>query len=197
MCSAPIVGWTTRCSGSLHGAPSCGEDIFMTRVAAELEVTRVMLGDIGRRESTLGKRVAAKDLENCLEDTVSIFEAAVKASVQRGMAEREMAKDEIDVRLKKLGNAFQSIPRTKDALAELFGVCVQDGWSEMDSAFEKRHPIAHNLGVIDRKYLWRARANEQEGREIRITANEIETLLRRVEHAVDQVRSAVLRHNGV
>ena len=62
---------------------------------------------------------------------------------------------------------------------------------------EVGHPIAHNLGVIDRKYLERARENEQEGREIRITANEIETLLSRVEDAVGQIRNAVLLHNEV
>lgn len=166
----------------------------MTHVAAELAVTRIMLGDVGRRESILGKRVAAKDLENCLEDTVSIFEAAVRAIVRRGMAAKKMARDEIDGRLKRFGNAFQSVPRTRDALADLFGIRIQDAsvWSEVSHAFEKRHPIAHNLGVIDRKYLERARENEQEGREIRITASEIETLLRQVEDAVNQIRVAVL-----
>ena len=49
----------------------CGQDIFMVHVAAELDVTRLMVGDVARREEVLGKRVAAKDLENCLEDAVS------------------------------------------------------------------------------------------------------------------------------
>lgn len=195
----PHCGLDHTVFGLATWCPDCGEDVFMTHVAAELAVTRVMLGDVGRRESTLGKRVAAKDLENCLEDTVSIFEAAVRAIVRRGMAERGMTRDEIGGRLKKFGNAFQSIPRTKDALTDLFGVRVEDAavWSEVNHAFEKRHPIAHNLGVIDRKYLERARENEQEGREIRITANEIETLLSRVEDAVGQIRNAVLSHNEV
>lgn len=194
----PHCGLDHTVFGLATWCPDCGEDIFPTHVAAELAVTRVMLGDVCRRESTLGKRVAAKDLENCLEDTVSIFEAAVRAVVRRGMAERGMTRDEIEGRLKKFGNAFQSVTRTRDALAELFGVRVQDDsiWSALNVAFEKRHPIAHNLGVIDRKYLERARESAQEGREIRITANEIETLLSQVEDAVKRARNAVLEHNA-
>jgi hypothetical protein len=37
------------------------------------------LGDIDRRREALGRRVAAKDLENCLEDAVSILKSAMKA----------------------------------------------------------------------------------------------------------------------
>ena len=40
---------------------------IMAHVVAELAVTRSMLKDIGRREEELGKPIAAKDLENCLE----------------------------------------------------------------------------------------------------------------------------------
>lgn len=194
----PHCGLDHTVFGLAAWCPDCGEDIFMTHVAAELAVTRVMLGDVSRRESILGKRVAAKDLENCLEDIVSIFEAAVRAIVRRGMAERGMARDEIDGRLKKFGNAFQSVSRTKDALADLFSIRVEDDaiWPEVNHAFEKRHPIAHNLGVIDRKYLERALENEREGREIRITGSEIEKLMNEVKDAVGQIRDAVLSHTG-
>jgi hypothetical protein len=39
--------------------------------------------------------------------------------------------------------------------------------------FEKRHPITHNLGVVDRKYLERVHSGELQGREIRITPDEV------------------------
>ena len=38
---------------------------------------------------------------------------------------------------------------------------------------EKRHPITHNLGVVDKKYIERARTAEKEGREILVTVEEI------------------------
>jgi len=42
-----------------------------------------MLADIPRRRENLGRRIAAKDRKNCLEDTVSIFEAVLRALVRR------------------------------------------------------------------------------------------------------------------
>jgi len=46
--------------------------------------------------------------------------------------------------------------------------------AEARATFEKRHPITHNLGVIDRKYLERVRSGELEGCEVRITPQEVE-----------------------
>lgn len=79
-----------------------------------------MLGDIPQREELLGKRVASKDLENCLEDAVSIFEASMKAMIKRALREKGSSSEEIEGHLKKLGNSFQNISRTK----ELLGTCL-------------------------------------------------------------------------
>jgi hypothetical protein len=56
--------------------------------------------------------------------------------------------------------------------------------SSLSAAFEKRHPITHNLGVVDRKFLERSQSGAQHGREVRIDANEVQAL-------VDQVLAAV------
>lgn len=171
----------------------CGADIFLRHVAAEVAVTRQMLADIPRRRDLLGKRVAAKDLENCLEDAVSIFEAAMRALVLRGLKERGSAADEADRKLLRLGNAFQNIGRTRQHLADLFAVMVpaEGAWEVLTSAFEKRHPIAHNLGVVDRKYLERAQDAEKHGRELRITPSEIERMLTSLEEAIAFVHGAI------
>lgn len=186
-----VFGLATWCA-------DCGEDIFMTHVAGELAVTRTMLGDVNRREEALGKRVMAKDLENCLEDAVSLFEAAVRAIVRRGLTERGLSTDDVDACFKRLGNAFQNVSRTRKHLTELFGFTIEDTpfWTQMGQVFEKRHPIAHNLGVVDRKYLERAQQAEREGREVRITSQEIDVLLKHVEEAVRQIRDSALT-NGV
>jgi hypothetical protein len=47
---------------------------------------------------------------------------------------------------------------------------------------EKRHPIAHYLGIVDRKYLTRLRSGELAGREVGVTADE-------VRHAIGQVET--------
>jgi rubredoxin len=171
----------------------CGTDIFMSHINAEVSVTRQMLGDVQRRTEMLGKRVAAKDLENCLEDGVSLFEAAMRALVRRALIERGAAAEDVERQLTKLGNAFQNIGRTRHQMAELFAVTVpEDGvWGVLATAFEKRHPITHNLGVVDRKYLERAKAAERHGREVRIVATEIEQMLAALYETIAFVHGAL------
>ncbi|MBX3332358.1 MAG: hypothetical protein KF722_18305 [Nitrospira sp.] len=169
----------------------CGKDIFMVHVSAELAVIRRMVDDIGRREASLGRRVAAKDHENCLEDAVSIFEASAKAIVRRALIERGDTPEQIDAHFKKIGNSFQSIERTRSQLKELFGfdLDADSRWESLSSSFAKRHPVTHNLGVIDRKYLERIQEAEREGREVRISTAEIQNLLIHVEQAVSHIHS--------
>lgn len=174
-----VFGLATWCA-------DCGEDIFLTHIEAELAVTRLMLEDVERRQLQLGKRVAAKDLENCLEDAVSIFEAAMRAIVRRAMTMRDDSLEQIESSFKKLGNAFQNIDRTQKELCSMFGKNPLEGEisDKLKFAFEKRHPITHNLGVIDRKYMERAKELEQEGREVRLTTYEIIEVLVDVQRAI-------------
>ncbi len=166
-----VYGLATWCA-------DCGVDIFLTHVDAELAVVAAMLADVERRRSLLGERVAAKDLENCLEDIVSIFEAVMKIMVRRVMQKRGVASDEIETALRKAGNCFQGIGRTVEFLRtqldlpDLPGVTAEEREALRD-IFEKRHPITHNLGVVDRKYLDNAAGAVQEGREVSVTPKEI------------------------
>jgi len=171
-----VFGLATWCA-------DCGEDIFLTHIEAELAVTRLMLEDVERRQTQLGKRVAAKDLENCLEDAVSIFEAAMRLIARRAMIARGKSSEQIEACFKKLGNAFQNIDRAQKEVYSIFGQDLfEESTSEkLKAAFEKRHPIAHNLGVIDRKYM------EQEGREVRLTTNEIIEVLIDIQKSISAV----------
>ncbi len=182
-----VFGLATWCA-------DCGDDVFMAHVAAELQVVRLMVGDVDRREESLGGRIAAKDLENCLEDIVSIFEAAMKALVRRALATGAATRDDIEVKLKRIGNAFQSIPRTRETLRELFDLNLggDASWIRLTDPFEKRHPVTHNLGVIDRKYLERVQANERVGREIRISVAELHQLLKDVHTAIGSVHDRII-----
>lgn len=177
-----VVCQHCRLKHSVYGlatwCPDCGIDIFLTHVDAELTVIKVMLGDISRRREALGPRIAAKDLENCLEDTVSIFEAVLKIIARNLMKEKEVLDDEIDRLFRQMGSGFQSIRRTKDFLSKNLQLSDFPGLSHEDAdvlfrIFEKRHPIAHNLGVIDRSYIEKVASNETEGREIDVSIEEV------------------------
>jgi hypothetical protein len=168
-----VFGLATWCS-------DCGSDIFITHIEAEFGVVRSMLSDIERRREMLGVRVAARDLENALEDTVSIFEAVLRTLARRWLvASGKSTKDIERVFSKRIGNRFQNVEKSDALCAEIMGQSLFGGVepNEIDrlrSTFEKRHLITHNLGIVDRKYLEKVRTIEREGREVWVNTSEIE-----------------------
>jgi len=166
-----VYGLATWC-------PDCGTDIFLTHVEAEFGVVGLMLSDIERRRALLGRRVAAKDLENCLEDTVSIFETVLRIMARRRKAENNETHQAIDEFFRRTGNAFQNVRRASEIYVQEFHAALLDNLKREDiealvTIFEKRHPITHNLGVVDKKYLERVRSAEEEGRDVLVTKEEI------------------------
>jgi len=181
--TCPHCGLDQSVYGLATWCADCAEDIFLIHVDAEFSVLRLMLGDIEQRRERLGVRVATKDIENCLEDTVSIFEAVLRALVKRYKRLNGMPEDDIDKLFRKIGNAFQNVNRSADILLNKVGLSLFDGVSSGDAEelaciFEKRHPITHNLGVVDRKYIEKVRAAEDEGKEVLVSTQE-------VQHAMD------------
>lgn len=171
-----VFGLATWCA-------DCGADIFLEHVKAEYDVVHSMLADIERRHSDLGPRIAARDIENCLEDVVSIFEAVLKAMLSRHLRTTGKSDEEIHTLFKdRIRNGFQNPTRAMEIIRnrmqqELFDGISAEQMEQLCSTFDKRHPITHNLGIVDRKYLENAYAAEREGREIRVTKEEIETAI--------------------
>lgn len=184
-----VYGLATWCA-------DCGRDIFLTHVQAEIEVIRVMLADVGRRREILGNRVAARDLENCLEDAVSIFEAVLRYMYRRRQVSSGVAAEEVEEHLRKRGNAFQNLSRSEEILreefhVELFGAVAAGAREQIQELFDKRHPITHNLGVVDRKHIERAKSMAEEGKEVLVTQDEIEFLLGSCEAIFASLHSAL------
>ena len=175
----PNCGLDQSVYGLAIWCSDCGKDIFLTHVSAELSVVRLMLADVERRREKLGVRAAAKDIENCLEDTVSIFEAVLKALVIRYKIENGDTEEQINHFFKKNGNAFQNVNRAINVFDDIIGLPLfveksQDEIKFLAKTFEKRHPITHNLGVIDKKYIEKARIEEKEGKEVLVSIEEIQ-----------------------
>lgn len=167
-----VYGLATWCA-------DCGENIFLSHIEAEFKVVKLMLSDIERRRSELGRRVAAKDLENCLEDIVSIFESVLRAFSNKYQLHTGKTQDEIDQFNRKNGNAFQNPNRASDVFINAFSINIfseisSDDLANLIKIFEKRHPITHNLGVADKKYIEKAISGEAEGKEVLVSEQEIE-----------------------
>jgi hypothetical protein len=185
-----VYGLATWCA-------DCGADVFLTHANAELAVVAKMLGDVDRRRETLGERIAAKDLENCLEDTVSIFEAVLKILVRRALRQRGVASEDLEQTFRGIGAGFQNVDRAAAFLGETFQLADLPGLSSAErdrlaGIFEKRHPITHNLGVIDRKYLEKAAAAVREAREISVNAGEITEALAMARRVFEALAGALL-----
>ena len=173
--------------------PDCGEDIFMTHVETECQVLRAMLNDVERRSNELGPRVAARDIENGLEDVVSILEASMKALTCRRLLTDGKSPEDADVVMKKqVRNRFQGYEGGAELMGQLFSIDLAAALAapEIDrfkGTLEKRHPITHNLGIVDRKYLEKVRTGEAEGRDVNLDEREvlgaIETALTLIRHA--------------
>jgi len=165
--------------GLASWCPDCGEDIFLIHVQEEFDVIKKIIGEVDNRRKLLGARIAAKDIENSLEDTVSIFEAVLKHLTKRKLI--ELGKDETEINQilsNKIRNSFQSISRSKEKFKEYFDFSLFDNIDKeevefISEAFEKRHPITHNLGVMDKKYLQRVASGELEGRELKLSEDEV------------------------
>ena len=159
--------------------PDCGTDLFLDHVRAELDVLRHVLAAIPERKAQLGARVAARDIENALEDVVSIFEAVLKAICRSNLLALQRAEDDVAKLVEtKIRNRFQSVTSAAEAFRETTGRELFEGQSvesmkALADTFEKRHPITHNLGIIDPKYMRRVKSGELLGREIRVSADEV------------------------
>ena len=175
----PNCGLEHAVFGLATWCPDCGKDIFICHVDTEFEVIQKVLRVLDKRREELGARVAGRDIENGLEDVVSVFEAVLKIITKKHLANNGMSHDEISKRLEKIRNSYQNINSAGETFhaqtgLDLFHSTSQDEVETLRTIFEKRHPLTHNLGVVDKKYLERVRTGVTEGREIRVTAQEVE-----------------------
>ncbi len=175
----PHCGLDHAVFGLATWCPDCGRDIMMTHIEAEYAVVHTMLSDVERRGETFGPRITARDLENCLEDVVSIFEAVLKAFLVRHLRQKSEPEEDIQKLLdERIRNGFQNPERAAEIVRNRMSLELFEGIDPrlvkgLKTTFEKRHPITHNLGVVDRKYIERALQDESEGRDVRVTKGEI------------------------
>lgn len=175
-----VYGLATWC-------PDCGSDLAPEHIRLELHHLALILADVPDRRAKLGARAARRDIENTLEDCVSVFEAALKYFLRRHLSEKGTPDSEIEaVFSRKIRNGFQDLARTPELFLEycgiaLFDALTADQLAELTRLVGMRHPITHNLGVVDRKYLEKTSASERVGREVRINDAEVGVAIQLVE----------------
>jgi hypothetical protein len=151
--------------------PDCGQHNSLEILAKNLEVVGKMLELATGAEKALAERL----IENALEDCVSAFDG-----FGRELCRMHANKASNPVKAEKM--TFQNLDGAKTGYLELFGIDLSAGvasedWRAAVRAFQKRHLIAHKLGVVDQDYIAKSGDNRAVvGRKIGVDAEEVKAL---------------------
>jgi len=128
--------------------PDCGAHNSLDILEANLGLVGKMLGLAEEQED---RALARTLVENALEDCVSAFDGW-------GRATAEAFATKASEPSKAKGLSFQNIEKASRRVAGLFGFEFSSalGATEFDDAhraFQKRHVVAHKMGVVDQAYV--------------------------------------------
>jgi len=127
--------------------PDCGLHNSLQILDMNLEVVDKMLtAAVG-----LDREVGAKLIENALEDCVSAFDG-----YGRELCRINAKKATDPTKAKRI--SFQNLPGARDKILTLFAFDLSKGvssaeWNLAARGFQKRHLIAHKMGVVDADYI--------------------------------------------
>ncbi|MBB5349965.1 hypothetical protein HNR46_000186 [Haloferula luteola] len=151
--------------------PDCGVHNSSQILNKNLELVRKLLEVAETQES----QVAQHLIENALEDCVSAFDGFGRETCRAFAAKAVKPSKAAEIR-------FQNIGGARDKVREQFGVdfaatVPPDEWKQIQNAFQKRHLLAHRMGVIDENYLTATGvAPSMFGRKVSIDATEVRDL---------------------
>lgn len=150
--------------------PDCGEHNSLQILERNLSLIEKMLGVSESLDGELKAHVIADALENA----VSAFDAFGREAVRTATQARPEG-----VR----GCSFQNLDKSRELLRRELGFELAAGiapelWLEAVRGFQKRHLLAHTMGVVDQGYI--DATNDKTaivGRKIAITADEVRGLV--------------------
>jgi hypothetical protein len=151
--------------------PDCGSHNSITILKKNIEFIEKMLDLAESQEREIAERLVGDALENL----VSAFDGFGR-EVCKVAAPRASNPDEAkDVRFQNLVGALSRVQK-------LFGVdlssfVLPDDWTFVCRCFQKRHLLAHKLGIVDNEYIQATRDGSAiVGRKISVTPPEVKRL---------------------
>ncbi|MFC1758796.1 hypothetical protein ACFL2H_08515 [Planctomycetota bacterium] len=127
------------------------------------------------------------DDELCQYLTADALENAVAAFDGFGREISAVHKESANNPGKATSMSFQNLVIANEKVEKQFGFCLTDGldatqWATANSCFQKRHLLAHKMGVVDQKYLDSTGDRKAQcGRKVPICIDEVRGLLALVE----------------
>ena len=124
----------------------------------------------------LEESLAQHWISNALEDCVSAFDGFGRETC------RVFSSKAIDA-ARANSISFQNITRAREKVREQFGLdfaasLTEQAWAHVCRSFQKRHLLAHKMGVVDEEYI-QATGDRSAvvGRKCQVDANEVRSLL--------------------
>ena len=155
--------------------PDCGQHNSLQILGKNIEVVAKMM-DLAE---SMERDVSRMLVENGLVSCVSVFDGFGRELC------RVHARNATNRTIVGRTN-FQDLERAKGRLREAYGIDLSSTlttgeWQSLVRAFQKRHLIAHKMGVVDQAYLAKAADTEAiVGRRIHIKPDEVRDLLQLV-----------------
>lgn len=137
--------------------------------------------ELARKELALAAASNDEELQNhlvgdALENAVSAFDGFGRAAVVPYADQSSKPKKAVTI-------SFQNLAAAEDALQTLFAFSLRstvaaNEWTLLVRCFQKRHLLAHKMGVVDEKYIKATGdANAIVGRKVAIVSQEVGDLL--------------------
>lgn len=151
--------------------PECGQHNSLQILEKNLEVVGKMLDMAAGTEKVLAEKL----IENALEDCVSAFDGFGR-ELCRIHAHKARKPSKIE------NVSFQNLKSANTAIRDEFGIDLSselspDDWRAAVTGFQKRHLVAHKMGVVDQAYITKTGDMQAVvGRKISIVAAEVNGL---------------------
>ncbi len=156
--------------------PDCAVHNSLQILNKNLELVQKLLAMAESQES----QVAQHLIENALEDCVSAFDGFGRETCRVFAAKAMKPEKAAEIR-------FQNIVGARDRVREQFSIdfaatVLPTDWAHVCRAFQKRHLLAHKMGVVDEGYL--SETDEPSsllGRKISIASPEVRELVTKLQ----------------
>lgn len=164
--------------------PDCGQHNSLQILDKNLEVVGKMLALAAKVEADMAEKL----IENALEDCVSAFDG-----FGRELCRIHANKTSNPGQAEKV--RFQNLEGAKENVSKLFGFDLSaqlepDEWQAVNRGFQKRHIVAHNMGVVDQEYIDKTSDSDAApGRKIMITEQDVRStaaVVRKIAHGFAQ-----------
>ena len=177
-----------RCSlrfaiyGVFGFCPDCAVHNSLQILKTNLELVRRLLAVAEMQEA----QVAQHLIENALEDCVSTFDGFGRETCRVFATKAAKPEKAAEIR-------FQNIAAARDRVREQFGVdfaaaATSADWKLVRRAFQKRHLLAHKMGVVDKDYVSATGDSPSLlGRKVSIAASEVRELVVQLQTLGDEL----------